>query len=480
MGQDSVVFEPSPWQRTKIVCTLGPATDQPEVLEQLIRAGMDVARINASHGDHASHARRIEAVRQAAKWMGEPVAILLDLPGPKFRVGELAGGHRELERGAKVTLKLNGEASDCIPILRRELLQALRPGEAVYLADGTVELGVEEAGSGVVVCRVITGGTIRSRSGINLPESELPALVPTEEDRRHISFAAAQQVEWVGVSFVQTADDLARVRALFPDESRPSLIAKIEKRQALAGLDAIIQAADGVMVARGDLGVETDLAEIPLVQKRIIAQADALGRPVITATQMLESMVEQRHPTRAEVTDVANAVLDGTDAVMLSAESAIGRYPVMAAQTLNRVLLATEAEFGERMALERLQASRVGDADDPLSFVACQLAGRIGARAIIAPVSEMGSAQEIARFRPNVPLVAVTGSESLARRLAMVWGVSPLLAPADTGPENRIHLAGQWLFERRLARTGDTAVVLSCSRPSAEMLDTLRVVRLED
>jgi len=225
---------------------------------------------------------------------------------------------------------------------------------------------------------------------------------------------------------------------------------------------------------------DRDLAEIPLVQKRIIAQANALGRPVITATQMLESMVEQRHPTRAEVTDVANAVLDGTDAVMLSAESAIGRYPVMAAQTLNRVLLATEAEFGARMALERLQASRADSADDPVSFVACQLAGRIGARAIIAPVSEMGSAQEIARFRPNVPLIAVTGSESLARRLAMVWGASPLLAPEDTGPENRIHLAGRWLFERRMARAGDAAVVLSCSQPNAVTLDTLRVVRLEE
>lgn len=439
---------------------------------------MDVARINASHSDHASHARRIEAVRQTARRVGEPVAILLDLPGPKFRVGELAGGQRALERGANVTLKLQGDVADCIPILRRELLHALRPGESLYLADGTVELRVEHAGHDAVVCQVIVGGTIRSRSGINLPESKMPALVPTEEDRRHITFAVAHQVEWLGVSFVQTADDLARVRSLFPDEFRPSLIAKIEKRQALASLEAIIQAADGVMVARGDLGVETDLAQIPLVQKRIISQANVVGRPVITATQMLESMVEQRQPTRAEVTDVANAVMDGTDAVMLSAESAIGRYPVMAAQTLNRVLMATEAEFGARMALERLQASRADSADDPVSFVACHLAARVRARAIIAPVREIGVVQEIARFRPNTPLIAVTGSESLARRLAMLWGVSPLLAPEETRPEIAIHLTRHWLFERQMARAGDTAVVLSTSCPDAVTVDTLRVVKL--
>lgn len=439
---------------------------------------MDVARINASHSDHASHTRRIEAVRQVAKQVGEPVAILLDLPGPKFRIGELAGGQRALERGTKVTLQVKGEDSDCIPILRRQLLHALRPGESVFLADGTVELRVEHAGEDVVECHVIVGGTIRSRSGINLPESKLPALVPTEEDRRHITFAVAHQLEWVGVSFVQTADDLARVRSLFPDEFHPSLIAKIEKRQALASLEAIIQAADGVMVARGDLGVETDLAQIPLVQKRIIAQANALGRPVITATQMLESMVEQRQPTRAEVTDVANAVLDGTDAVMLSAESAIGRYPVMAALTLSRVLLATEAEFGARMAFQRLQASRVDSADDPVSFVACQLAGRVGARAIIARVGDMGAVQEIARFRPNVPLIAVTGSENLARRLAMLWGVSPLLAPENTGRERAIDLSRHWLFERQMARAGDIAVVLSCSCSDAMTVDTLRVVKL--
>lgn len=468
------------WRRTKIVCTLGPATDEPGVLEQLVGAGMDVARINASHGDHETHARRIRETRRVAARMGEPVGILLDLPGPKFRVGELADGRRDLKRDAKVVLSLKGGNPDCIPVRHPELLQALRPRESVYLADGTVELVVEEAGLGTVMCRVITGGTIRSGSGINLPESELPSLVPTEEDRRHISFAAAQQVEWVGVSFVQTADDLDRVRSLLSGESRPLLIAKIEKRQALASLEAVVKAADGVMVARGDLGVETNLAEIALVQKRIIAKANALGRPVITATQMLESMVEQKHPTRAEVTDVANAVLDGTDAVMLSAESAIGRYPVTAAQTLHRVLWSTETEFGARMAIERLQASQAGSADDAVSFVACQLAARLGARAIIAPVGEMGAAQEIARFRPNLPLVAVTDCERLTRRLSVVWGVSPLFAPAGAGLGERIDLARGWLFERRMAQAGDRAVVLSCADSKAGTPDTLRVIRLEE
>jgi len=480
MRQESAVFKPSPWHRTKIVCTLGPATDQAEVLEQLIGSGMDVARINASHGDHASHARRIEGVRQVAERMGEPVAILLDLPGPKFRVGELAGGQLELRRGGKVVLGRDGDGTDCIPIARPEWLPAVRPGESVFLVDGTVELEAEAVAADSVICRVITGGTLRSRCGINLPESALPSLVPTEEDRRHIDFAAAQQVEWIGVSFVQTADDLARVRALLPEGAPALLLAKIEKRQALADLGAIIRAADGVMVARGDLGIETDLAEIPLVQKRIIAQANALGRPVITATQMLESMVEQEHPTRAEVTDIANAVLDGTDAVMLSAESAIGRYPVAAARTLHRVLSATEAEFGARVARDRLHAGQAGGPEDAVSFAACQLTGRVGARAIIAPIREMHAAQEIARYRPDVPLVAVTDSENLRRRLAVVWGVSPLLAPEGAQDEDCIRLAGQWLFARQMARPGATAVVLSSAGPNAEKLDTVRVVSLEE
>ena len=466
-----------PWHRTKIVCTLGPATDRPGVLERLIGAGMDIARFNMSHGDHADHARQIQQVRQLARQTGQPVAVLIDLPGPKFRVGNLPDGSRELRRGAEVILAIEADVPTELPVRHRELLQALRVGESVYLADGAIRLQVKTIAVDRVACQVLVSGTVRSGSGINVPESKLSVLIPTDDDRRHLTFAVTQQAEWLGVSFVQSADDLARVRTFLPPGPQPLLMAKIEKRQALADLDAIVEAADGVMVARGDLGVETDLAEIPLVQKRIIALANARARPVITATQMLESMVEQEQPTRAEVTDVANAVLDGTDGVMLSAETAIGRFPVAAVEILQRVLAATEAEYAARMALDRLQASGSVSADDPISLVACQLAARLNAKAIIAPVRDMATALGIARFRPKAPLVVVADSEGMCRRLAAVWGVSPLFAVAGAEPQVCLTLARQWLFARQLAHPGDPAVVLSASGLSQGKADTLQVVR---
>lgn len=469
----------APWRRTKIICTLGPATDRPGVLERLIAAGMDVARFNMSHGDHASHARQIRHVRQLAQQAGRFVAILVDLPGPKFRLGELADGTRELPLGMDVVLTLGTDPPDALPVRHPALLQALRVGESVYLADGAVRLEVKAVGAGRVVCEVLVSGTVTSGSGINVPESRLSALVPTDDDRRHLGFALAQQAEWLGVSFVQSADDLIRVRSLLPPGRQPLLMAKIEKRQALADLDAIVATADGVMVARGDLGVETDLAEIPLVQKRIIALANAQARPVITATQMLESMVMQEQPTRAEVTDVANAMLDGTDAVMLSAETAIGHFPVAAVQILQRVLTATETEYASSLARDRLRRNESTSAESPISLVACQLAARLDARAIIVPVRDMATALGIARFRPAAPLVVVADSEDLCRRLAMVWGVSPLLAVAGFEPRACLHLASHWLRAKGLAQPGNPVVMLSTSDAAQGAADTLQVMRVE-
>jgi pyruvate kinase len=492
------------WQRTKIVCTLGPATDQPDVIERLIEGGMDVARINTSHGEHAEHARRIERVRRAAQALGQPVAILVDLPGPKFRVGDLPGGACELAEGEIVTLAEEGdskESANLLPVRNRELLSALRAGELVFLADGSIELRVTTAGAGRigsgagsgagngVKCEVVIGGTVRSGSGINVPESALSALIPTDGDRRHLAFAVAQEAEWVGVSFVQSAADIDRVRACLPAASgaAPLLMAKIEKRRALADLDAIVEASDGVMVARGDLGVETDLAEIPIVQKRIIAVANAHGRPVITATQMLESMVEHEHPTRAEVADVANAVLDGTDAVMLSAETAIGRFPVAAVRILRRVIAATENAYGERIVLGQAHSIAPGPPDDAVSFAACLLAARLGARAIIIPVQTMTAALAIARFRSQAPLVVLADSERLYRSLALVRGVSPLFSatPPESAsrngglrPEPCLAQATEWLVSHGLAQPGDQAVLVSAAGAAQDKADTLRTVHL--
>ena len=311
-----------------------------------------------------------------------------------------------------------------------------------------------------------------------MPDSELPALVPTDEDRRHLAFAVSREVDWIGVSFVQSADDLERVRACLFHGHMPLLMAKIEKRRALANLDAIIEAAEGVMVARGDLGVETDLAEIPLAQKRIIAAANAMARPVVTATQMLESMVEHEHPTRAEVTDVANAVLDGTDAVMLSAESAVGRNPAAAVKILQRVLVATEAAYATRIVAAWRQAVDSVPADQAVALAACQLAERLGAKAIVARVTSHMMPSAIARFRPAVPIVALSASETLCRSLMMVSGVSPLHTPGGDGSQSHIDRARDWLFDFALARSGDRVVIVSAANDAPDRADTLQVAVL--
>ena len=465
------------WQHTKIICTLGPATDRPGVLEGLIRGGMDVARINMSHGTHEDHARRIQQVRAVSRNLARPVSILADLPGPKFRLGELHGGSLKLQDGARVYLAESG-APDDLPLDERALLDALRVGQSVYLADGAVELLVKAVTAGRVECEVRAGGTVRSGSGVNVPEMDLPALIPTERDRLDLAFAASQTIDWIGVSFVQDADDLVRVRAAFAGAYQPLLMAKIEKRRALKALDAIIESADAIMVARGDLGVETNLAEIPLVQKRIIAAANARGRPVVTATQMLESMVEHERPTRAEVTDIANADLDGTDAVMLSAESAIGRNPVATVNMLRRVIAATNAEYAVPMAKARLRASDAVAVDEAIGFSACQLAEKIDARAIVVHVQSLSQAAAIARFRPRAPIVALTDSASVHLSLTLVSGVSPLYVPALADAQTRIERAQDWLYAHTPARSGERVVVLSAFAGAEETVDTLQIVRL--
>jgi len=471
-------FLPPSWHRTKIVCTLGPSTDQLGVLERLISNGMDVVRVNTSHGEQTDHARRILQVREIAQKMCQPVAILLDLPGPKFRIGKLKEGLIELRRGSEVNLGADDGHQSTIPVSQQELVQMLHTGDLVYLADGSVKLQVKALMGNWATCQVVVGGTIRSGSGINLPESKLPSLIPTDEDTRQITFAASQQAEWISVSFVQTADDIRRIRSYLPSGYHPLVMAKIEKRQALAELDAILEASDGVMVARGDLGVETNLAEVPLVQKRIIALANVKSRPVITATQMLESMVEHEQPTRAEVTDIANAILDGTDGVMLSAETAIGRFPTETVEVLHRVITATETEYASQIALDRLNKGRSGFPHDPISFVACQFLVDLDAKAIIVPVHDIGAALGIARFRPKAPILAMVDSESLYHQLSAVWGVVPMLTSNLAETYVCVAKAKQWLFEHQLARPGDPVVVLSMSATCQGKVDTLQVIYL--
>ena len=463
------------WHRTKIVCTLGPATDRPGVLERMLRAGMDVARVNTAHGEPPEHAQRIRDVRELAQRLGQPVAILIDLPGPKFRVGQLPEAERVLRVGAEVTL---GEGISAIPLTHPELIRELKPGATVSLADGAVTLRVTSVGKGQASCRVVTGGVIRSGAGVNLPDSDLSISLPTPDDEEWIVFAAQQRAEWLGVSFVRNAEDVRRVRAHLTEAHRPAIIAKIEKRQALAELDSIIEAADGVMVARGDLGVETELAEVPLAQKRIVAAANAAARPVIVATQMLESMVDNPNPTRAEVTDVANAVLDGADAVMLSAETAIGAFPVEAVDTLHRVLTATEAEFPYGRTRRRTGAAAGNGVADAISQTAYQLSLDLHAKALIVPAHQLLAVVRIARFRPSAPLMVLAESELLYRQLSLVWGVVPVRASKLSDLASCVSLAAQLLREQQLAGSGDLAIIVRASTPDASASDTLQVVTL--
>ena len=473
---------PSPYRRTKLVCTLGPSTDARGTVRRMVEAGMDVARINAAHGNEIEHSRRIAEVRRVARAIGRPVAVLLDLPGPKLRLGRLAKDAIELRTGTRVTLASGHlDDPDVLPVRIPRFARQTRRGEPLALADGSVRLRVERIVGERVRCRVEIGGTVRSGSGINLPESHLDLRLPTADDKRWIRFAVRERIDWLGISFVRGPKDVAAVRRRLrgAGSEAPALLAKIEKRAALERLDEVIAAADGVMVARGDLGVETPLPEVPIVQKRIIAAALRIGRPVVTATQMLESMVEAPAPTRAEVADVANAVLDGSDAVMLSAETAVGRHPVRAVEMLRAVVLATEPAIHYGAELERWEpGAGTGTLEQAMSAEAGRLAGALGARAILVAGTDLERVAALSRLRPRAPIVVYGSSDAMRRRLAIVWGTATIALPASASVERRANALRTWLRER-LGVRGGRAVMLSTSALRADRLDTLRVVELD-
>jgi pyruvate kinase len=379
--------------RTRIVATLGPATSSPEGVQSLIEAGADVFRLNFSHGTHEQHGTLIRTIRRLAA--DRPIAILQDLCGPKLRLARPVCGRP-------------GE------IVEIDLPASVRPGDPVLLADGIMQLEVVDAKRS----RVVVGGDIPAGKGINLPSSELDIPSLTEKDRRDLAFGVAHQVDLVALSFVRRPGDLDEVK-----RSGLPVVAKIEKPEAVRRIEEIVRAADGVMVARGDLGVEIPIERVPGVQKRVIALANREGKPVITATQMLRSMVDSPMPTRAEATDVANAVLDGTDAVMLSEETAIGRYPVEAVRVMDRILAEAEPMLAPRRELAGQEAA------DAIACAAIQLAERVGAAAMVVPTASGFTARKIASTRPRIPILALTNSEVVRRRLSLVWGVRALSAP---------------------------------------------------
>lgn len=447
-------------RRTKIVATLGPASSSPDVVRQLIQAGMDAARLNFSHGSAEDHARQIATLRALSRELDTPVTILQDLQGPKIRVGQLPGGATTLAAGAMVSLvpeaDFTGHAH-VVPIDYAHLAETAKPGMHVLLDDGLLELEVMDVAGAAVRCRVVEGGVLKSRKGVNFPNLALRLPSLTEKDIRDVEFGVAQGVDWISLSFVRTADDVRTLKQLLAAKgvTKP-IIAKIEKPQAVEHLDTILEEVSGVMVARGDLGVEVRPEKVPMLQKQIIEKCNRLGLPVITATQMLESMIRESRPTRAEASDVANAIIDGTDAVMLSGESAVGAHPVRAVEMMVRI--AREVEAG--ILFKAYAATDPSDAH-ALSEGVSAVARSLKVRAIVVLTTTGYTARLVAAERSKTALYALTTDANVYHALNLHWGIKPLLVTENAEDfGGLVRLAEDTLRARGLVNTGDKIVVV--------------------
>jgi pyruvate kinase len=426
---------PLPANKTKIVCTIGPASDSPEVMRAMIRNGMNVARLNFSHGDFDSHRQAIGKLRAAARAEGRRLAIMADLPGPKMRIGPLAEEPVNVRSGDRFTLTTNDVVGDAgrASVSFARLPQAVKPGDTLFLNDGYIQLEVERTAGPDVLCRVVVGGELRSRKGLNLPDIDLGISAFTKRDRECVTFAAEHGIDAVSQSFVESASDIEDVRSAAASHGyRPFVIAKIERSRARDNLDGILRAADGIMVARGDLGVEIPIEQIALAQKQLVRQANLAGKPVITATQMLESMTTNRRPTRAEATDVANAILDGTDCVMLSGESAMGQYPVEAVAMLAHIAAAIEPLRPAFRATDVLRAGDPQGAENLTDLVASSVhtvLERTSPALVIVPTQSGYSARRLVRLRPSSWVAAVSGQAQTCQGLQFSYGVHPVHQP---------------------------------------------------
>jgi pyruvate kinase len=451
-----------PDHKTKIVCTIGPASREPGIMRQLIRAGMNVARLNFSHGDFGFHEENILNLREAGRTEGRIVAVMADLPGPKMRIGMIREEPAELKPGDTFTLTAEDVPGDAfrVPVSFRGLPGAVKAGDILFLNDGLIQLCVQHVDGSDVVCSVVTGGELRSRKGLNLPGIRLGISAFTDRDHECLKFAAEQGLDAVSQSFVETGEDVRTVRRAAGGMGYyPFIIAKIERSNALDHLDDILDAADGIMIARGDLGVEIPIERIAVTQKEIARRANLLGKPVIVATQMLESMTGNRRPTRAEATDVANAILDGADCVMLSEESAMGRYPVESAAMLGRIAAASEPYRAEYAVAQKYPES--GGIADTIAFSVMAVLPHARPSAIFIPTIGGATARSIARFRPPVWIVAVSNLEDTCRKLQFSSGVYPVCHPER--PDDWRPFIRDWL--RKHDVQGDLAVLTEGPSP---------------
>ncbi|HEY9899001.1 MAG TPA: pyruvate kinase [Pantanalinema sp.] len=448
---------------TKIVATLGPASSNDEVVRRLIEAGVDVFRLNFSHGTHETHLANIERVRRIAKEMGRHIALLQDIQGPKIRVGEIKGGQVTLIPGQTfilTTQPLEGN-EQMASVSYERLTEDIEPGKRILLDDGLLELQVVEVKPEMLVTRVMVGGPLKPRKGVNFPGSPLKISVLTDKDRRDLAFGAQHGVDLVAASFVQQASDVLEVKdCLAKNGVRTPVIAKIERREAVQALAEIVAVADGVMVARGDLGVEIPVEDVPLVQKQIIRMCNLEGKPVITATQMLDSMIHNPRPTRAEASDVANAILDGTDAVMLSNETAAGSYPLEAVETMARIALQVERNVRptERPELEEDYARPVQDA---IAHAATRMVPELNASAIITATYSGSSARHVSKYRPNCPIIAASCNEEVCRQMALVWGVVPMHIAENDNIESLFTEAVDCAKGMAILAPGDLAIMVA-------------------
>jgi pyruvate kinase len=450
------------YRKTKIVCTIGPSTSSASVIKELLQTGMDVARINFSHGTHKEHTSYIKTLRQTAKKADLPLAIMQDLPGPKNRTGKLRRGSIELKENADFILTTREILGDenRVSVGLPYLSSIVKPGDMIFLDDGAIELRVTATSNTDVSCKVLTGGSLGEDKGINIPGVTWDAPTITEEDWNHLLFGLKHDVDFVALSFIRQAKDVLKVRKFLRKEKKaPALIAKIERREALDNLDEILKAADGAMVARGDLGIEIPIQRVPIVQKEIIQKCNHLGKPVIVATQMLESMVNAPRPTRAEVSDVANAIFNGADAIMLSEETAVGSYPIEAVSMMTQIALEAEATLPYEEMLTNKGKDLQPETGDAISYAACHTAHQLGAAAIIAFTSSGSTARRVAKYRPRVPIIAITPSQTTQRQLSLSWGVRAFQIPEPSKIAGLFSRGARVAKRAGLAKEGDLVVI---------------------
>jgi pyruvate kinase len=467
-------------RRAKIVCTLGPASATPERVRALVEAGMDVARLNFSHGSHADHERAHQLVREASDGSGRSVGVLADLQGPKIRLGQFADGPVQWQTGERVVITTDevpgchDRVSTTYPLLADDV----RPGDLLLIDDGNVALVVIEVAGHDVCCDVVEGGTVSDAKGLSLPGVAVSAPALSTKDAEDLRFALGLQVDLVALSFVRSPNDVLLVRGIMDDVgARVPVIAKLEKPEAVAQLDAVVSAFDGVMVARGDLGVELPLEQVPLVQKRAVQTCRDNAKPVIVATQMLESMITHSRPTRAEASDVANAVLDGADAVMLSGETSVGRYPVQAVATMARIIDSVETASTAVPPLRRPPRTKGG----AIANAAKEIGEALGATALIAFTQTGDTARRLARHHSSIPLLAFTPQPSVRSQLSLSWGVETFITPTVRHTDDMVRQVDAAMIEKGRGQVGDLVVIVAGSPPSTPgSTNALRVHRLGD